>query len=483
MSAVDGPSIGRAAFVLLLVALATRAWAFGNPVYHVDEQYYLLVGDRMLRGAMPYVDLWDRKPIGLFLIYAAIRLLPGDGVLAGQLVASGFAWATALLVTVGARRLGAGRTAAPAAGAAYLIWLPLLSGAGGQSPVFYNLFMTAGGLLVLRLPLLAARGAPGSIVASGAATCLLAGLAIQTKYTPLVEGAFFGLAHLRYLRRAGAGWGATILVGAGWAALGLLPTIAAILAFARFGRATFDAFWFANFASVALRHGFPAAKIAGRLLGTWAQLLPLVACARYTVGRSPRSAAVLLTLGWLVAALIGYAMIGAFFDHYALPLVAPLAMLAAPTFARHRRAMLATLAAGAAIFAVKAATRADEGPGIRALARVVEANDHGRCPYVFAGDSIVYLLAHACVPTARAFPSTLAYDADDGASGVDPVTEVRRILARRPPVIVTLDRPLGAWNRATRSLVAATLASDYRLTYAAPREGGHELVYVRLPGR
>ena len=45
------PAIVAAA--LLLVALALRAWDFGNPVIHVDEQYYLLVGDRMLHGALP----------------------------------------------------------------------------------------------------------------------------------------------------------------------------------------------------------------------------------------------------------------------------------------------------------------------------------------------------------------------------------------------------------------------------------------------
>ena len=165
--------------VLLAVTLATRAWVFGNPVYHVDEQYYLLVGDRMLHGAVPYVDLWDRKPIGLFLLFAGLRLLPGDGVIAAQLVAMVFAGATAGW-SRSARRLGAGGVAATGAGAAYLIWLPLLSGAAGQSPVFYNLFMTAGGVLVLRLPALAARGARRAIVASGAAACLLAGLAIQT---------------------------------------------------------------------------------------------------------------------------------------------------------------------------------------------------------------------------------------------------------------------------------------------------------------
>ena len=89
-----------ALFVMAVVAVAllTRFQQFGNPIVHIDEQFYLLVGDRMLHGALPYVDIWDRKPIGLFLIYAAIRELGGSGILQYQLVATGFAIATALVV-------------------------------------------------------------------------------------------------------------------------------------------------------------------------------------------------------------------------------------------------------------------------------------------------------------------------------------------------------------------------------------------------
>src|SRR3546814_2283430 len=38
-------------------------------------------------GATPYVDIWDRKPVGLFLLYSGIRLLGGDGIVQYQIVA------------------------------------------------------------------------------------------------------------------------------------------------------------------------------------------------------------------------------------------------------------------------------------------------------------------------------------------------------------------------------------------------------------
>ncbi|MEO9131586.1 MAG: hypothetical protein ABI240_10290 [Sphingomonas sp.] len=475
------------AAALLLVALALRGWDFGNPVIHVDEQYYLLVGDRMLHGALPYVDIWDRKPIGLFAIFAAIRLLPGDGIIAYQIVALLFATATAWLVQRAARRIGATPLAAFAAGAAYLIWLPLLSGRAGQSPVFFNLFMTAAAVLTLRLPELAARRATGAMIANGAAACLLAGLAIQTKYTPAIEGAFVGLAHLWYLRRAGERWSLIARATVLWMMLGLAPTIIPVALYAMRGPAAFHAFWFANFASFLVRssYAYPPDLIARRLLGITAQLLPFAICAVLTWRMRPRSEVTKLAFAWLIAALAGFVVLGTYFDHYALPLVAPLAIVAAPTFGRVPRAMIASLGAGALLFTIEALIRPTDTEGAYAVARVVEANTGSECPYVFIGDAITYHLAHACLPTAYAFPSTLAYAPEQGAAGIDAAAEVRRIVAKRPPVIVTGSRPLAAWNVESLAIINTALAADYRPVFSVPRSDYRTIVYLRrdLPFR
>jgi hypothetical protein len=471
------------AALLLAIALAVRCVDFGNPVIHVDEQYYLLVGDRLLHGALPYVDIWDRKPIGLFAIFAAIRLLPGDGVLAYQLVATLFAAATAWLVQHGARRLGATHLAAFVAGATYIVWLPLLSGRGGQSPIFYNLFVTAAAVLTLRLPALASRGAVRAIVLNGAAACLLAGLAIQTKYTPAIEGAFFGLAHLWYLRRAGAAWPAMAGAALLWITLGVAPTALAIALYWAHGPAAFHAFWFANFESIFQRshYAYPPGLIARRLLGTNALLLALTVCV--ALAWRQRDELRRLAFGWLAAAVCGYLVLGTFFDHYALPLIAPLTLLASLTFTRHGRAIVATLGIGLTLLVVRTFIRHDDAAGAYQLAHVVEANSGGECPYVFTGDSITYLLAHACVPTAYAFPSTLAYAPEQGATGIDEANEVRRILSHRPPVIVRGSEPLAAWNEASRALVDAALARDYRPVFSTARDDYRLIVYLRRDRR
>ena len=471
-----------AALLLVLAALALRCWEFGNPVIHVDEQYYLLVGDRMLHGALPYVDIWDRKPIGLFLIFAGIRLLPGDGILAYQLVATAFAAATAWCVWRGARMIGAAPLGALAAGVAYLIWVSLLGGRGGQSPVFYNLLMTAAMLLVLRLPRLSDQRAVAAIVGSGAVACLLAGLAIQIKYTPVFEGAFFGLAHLWYLRRAGASLALTASAALLWMAIGAAPSLVVIGFYQGLGQRAFDAFWFANVTSIFLRPGYPIEQLLMRLLGIFAQLLPLIVAG--FVGWSARARGPLaretwLASLWIASALTGFAAIGTFFDHYALPLVAPFAMLAASTLGRGWRIAASALAIGLAILLVRGAIRPNDAPGARAVARLVALNSRGACPYVFIGDTITYRLADSCLPTAYAFPNLLAYTTEQGATGIDEAAEVRRILRRRPPVIMSSTRKLAIWNRASLAELRPVLARDYRVVLTTPRENYRTVVYLR----
>jgi hypothetical protein len=469
--------------LLLLVATLLRCADFGNPVIHVDEQYYLLVGDRLLHGAVPYLDIWDRKPIGLFLLFAAIRLLPGDGILAYQLVATLFVAATAWTVDRSATRLGASRRGALAAAIGYILWVSLLNGRGGQSPVFYNLPVAIAALLTLRLPDLAAARDTRAIWRNAVVVCLLAGIAIQFKYTPAFEGAFFGLAHLWFLHRAGTRWPAVISAAFLWALAGLAPTLAAIGWYAALGRAALDAFWFANVTSITLRPPYPLDQIAMRLLGIVAQLSPLIVASAVAWRWRPRTGAAAsrarLAFGWLLAATLGFLSIGTFFDHYGLPLVAPLLVVASPALSHSNRLLIASLGLAAMLFVIKLAQRPDDASGARAVAAVVAANSGSECPWVAIGDTITYRLADACLPTAYAFPNLLVYNTEQGATGIDEAAEVHRILDARPPVIVTSSRRLSIWNATSVRQVKAALARDYREIFRTPRAGYHTVVYLR----
>lgn len=469
------------ALLLLVIAVGLRAADFGNPIIHVDEQYYLLVGQRMLEGATPYIDIWDRKPVGLFLLYAGAAALPGDDVLGYQLVATLFAGLTACVVASGARTLGASRSGAFAAGVAYLVWLPLLGGRGGQAPVFYNLFLAVAARLTLRLPVLAERRATAAIVGSGLAACLAAGLAIQIKTTAGIEAAFLGLAHVYWLARARPGAAALLLAPPLWLMIGVAPTAAAILAYRAMGPAALDAWWFANVVSIFQRPGYPWAELGMRLLGIVAQLSPLLLCAaiawrRRKVRMTGERA---IAFAWLGAAMVGFVAIGTFFDHYALPLLPPLTMIAGIALGRIPRILVGTLLLGLLLMIVERAFIAPDVAGARRVADVVARNSRGGCPYVFIGDTATYTLSGTCLPTPHAFPNFLAYTTEAGATGIDEAAEMRRILAARPPLIVASTRRLAIWNPSTVALLQPALAAHYRPVLSVPRANYRTVVFLR----
>ena len=69
----------------LILALISRYFVFGDTNYHEDELLFFTIGQRMHDGALPYVDIWDRKPPGLFLLNYLIAGI-SRGVLAYSLL-------------------------------------------------------------------------------------------------------------------------------------------------------------------------------------------------------------------------------------------------------------------------------------------------------------------------------------------------------------------------------------------------------------
>ena len=137
-----------AAILLLVATMAIRAPWFGDLTYHEDEGFYLAFAEAMHRGAMPYVDIWDRKPFGLFILYGLMSALPGDDVLNYQAVAGLFVFATAFTVYAIARSQ-TGFGASLLAGLVYIASLTVLLGSGGQSSVFYNLLIALAVFLLI----------------------------------------------------------------------------------------------------------------------------------------------------------------------------------------------------------------------------------------------------------------------------------------------------------------------------------------------
>lgn len=468
--------------LLTLVALVVRARTFGNPVIGFDEQYYLLVGDRMLHGAMPYVDIFDRKPIGLFLLYAGARWLGGDGFLAYKLVATGFVIATAFGIQRVARGF-AGPGAAVVAAILYILWLNLMEGEGGQSPVFYNAAMLVAASAVLR----AVEGR-GRLFPCGAVAMAAVGLALQIKYSVLPEGFAFGCILLWQGWRERVPLGRLAGMALVWVALALLPTLVALGGYGAMGQG--QAWLFANIVSLGGQAARPLADELEGLAACVGILSPLALAIGF--GRpwrhvpAERREGFRLLLVWLAVAGAAVLLYGRFGSpHYALPIVLPGVLVAAPALARWRRAGIAAflLAIGAAGQIVLHLSERTKGGAAEALAVANAATPARGCLYVYDGYPALYLLTHSCLPSKWVFPGHLATrdEASAAAIGVDPVAEVRRILAARPGAIVD-DYPRFAFgNPATRAVLREVLARDYHLAACIPT-GPSRVRLVYRPG-
>jgi len=469
------PANGTIFLILIAWTLAVRVQTFGNPFIGFDEQFYLLVGDRMLHGALPYVDIFDRKPIGLFLIFAGIRRLGGLGIVEYQLTAAALAAATGFGIYTLARRI-APWIGALAAAAAYVLWLDLTECEGGQAPVFFALPMVAAALLVAR----ALECEHARVIAPlGSAAMLLTGIAMQIKYTALFEGVVFGLALLWSAWRNGERSARLAALGLLWILCALLPTALAAAYYAHLGQ--LPAFVFANFRSLGGRLPDPLPR---RLIGLGAILLVLCPLLAFVRPRLHDVAPFQLFLtAWLAAALLSIVGFGSWLAvHYAAPALVPLTIAAAPAIARHRRAATGLLAFGLVAGQVLIALNiTHKGTRVQALALAAAAEPHsGGKLYVYNGPPALYLLTGSPLPTRWPFPGHLntADEASAAAIGTDPTAEVRGIMASRPDTVVDTAPSYALGNSVTHAVLRKALTRDYLLSFRQALSGGKvRLVY------
>lgn len=461
--------------VLILVAIAARGLTFGNPVVHADEEFYYVTAHEMWRGALPFIDIWDRKPIGLFLLYLPAARLPLPwGIFAYQAMATAALVLTALIVARLAARAGWG-AGAMAAAIGYILWPDLINGVGGQSPIFYNLPMAAAGLLIV-----SGENGGGLPHRRGVAAMALVGIALQIKYSAVFEGVYFGLWLMWREWHAHRRLPATLAYGAMLAAIALVPTAMAWGFYAAIGQS--DAFLFANFLSIEHRNANPLPEMLGNI-GTLVLLLgPLVAMAfaarrQEAVGGS--GAARRFLFGWLWAALAGLALFGTWFDHYGLPVLVPGCACAAGFFgARRFRGRVAPAVLGLVAIGGLATVLAHiHGRGnATQFAALAQAVGRGPgCLYVYSGTTMLYAATERCRLSRYIVPAHLNRARENGATGADQAGEVRRILAARPAVVV-MRPPFNGERPEIRALVSAAVTRDYRLADRLPM--GDETISV-----
>lgn len=466
----------------LLVGLALRFPLFGHPYIHVDEVFYFLVGQEMNHGALLYVDIWDRKPAGLFLLYALFAAI-SPSVWSYQIAAWLSASATAFAICRTAA-LWASARASVAAGVAYLGAIVILGGVGGQAPVFYNLPIS-----------LAAWACASSIGSLGAGwvprrvygAMALCGIAITIKQTALFESVFFGAFCLAAIYRSGTPRLKVMRFAVLAVILGAAPTMAIALFY--FGAGHWHEFWQAMVISNLTKPPPTQDQILTRALILVIIIAPLwlPALGGLVMLSEVRAFGPYRTFlwGWLVAALIGFASVPNVYYHYALPVAVPLSIAAAVFYGRPiaGTAVLALLL-GLAVwrddlydFDRWATARAAMGE----LASAIRQHDRDASLLVFDGPPSLYFLAGKHPISPLAFPYHLHQAIERNVSQFDTAAEVRRIIAKRPGAVVIEARSLNySMNFDSRMVVMEYIEKHCRLIEGrtVPRPMGKDIVFL-----
>jgi hypothetical protein len=452
---------------ICLFTLFVRLPEFGNPAPDFDEQLYFLVGDRMWDGAVPFVDIWDRKPIGLFLIYAAIRMLGGDGIIQYQLVAAAFVAATAFMVHRITTRF-TGYSGSLSAACIYIVYLRGFNSYVGQTESFLMLLCVGTMLLAIR----SLETDDRVIIRNHAlAAMLIMGAALQVKYTVLPQCVFFGLF---FLWRLGTHEGyakALLRHAAPFIALGLAPTALVAFYYAQIGQ--FEAFFYANFTSI-----FDRGRLTGesqaffiRYAGLIFLPLGIVAMSAWLERRqlTDNRIAFATIAAWGLTCFLAVIMTGSLYIHYAVPIAPPLAILAG-AFIGH--ATIRLTATAMLVFyvlfltAYPAAFSKNQGDieAIERMTTLLKPHVDLGCLYIYDGPSALYTTTGSCLPTRRPYPDHLNNLQEIHSMGLDQAAEVRRILENRPVAIVTANRPVvPKYSPEPKALVTQAIARDYRL--------------------
>lgn len=455
--------------VLATIALFTlfvRLPELGNPAPDFDEQLYFLAGDRMWSGDIPFVDIWDRKPVGLFLIYAAIRLLGGDGILQYQLVAATFTIATGWLVYCIALRFSSWKGALSAA-LIYVLYLRALNSNVGQTETFLMLFCVGTMLLAVK----ALETDDDRLIQRYAlASMLIMGLALQVKYTVLPQCVFFGLFFLWRIGSRSSYAAAFAKNALPFLTLGLLPTT--MVAAYYFAIGHFDDFFYANFTSIFDRGKLSGAILKYCIIRSAIMLLPLSILALSAWLERDRKAAIATAFAaigiWAIACLSGIIMTGSIYIHYCVPLVPALAILTGAYVDRSKLRLIAPVVLAAYVlsltdYAPAFAKNARDTKSIEHMTAAMQPHVQKSCIYIYDGPTMLYTTTASCLPTKRPYPDHLNNLQEKYSMGLDQAGEVARVLANHPVAIVTADRRVVPHlSREPQALVTAALARDYK---------------------
>jgi 4-amino-4-deoxy-L-arabinose transferase-like glycosyltransferase len=444
-------------FLLLFTALAVlvRFLSFRFSVIDPDESTYLVIAQELLKGQTFYVDVWDTKPIGIFLIFAGIIGTLGHSIVSARLAAAVTIGLTAFLLYLAARRWNPQNRLAWIAGLAYILASSVHRwNFAANTEIFFNLF-TALGLFFF----LGKKGRSNFFL-----TGLVFGLGFIIKYFVVFDllaiWIFYLLTVIRErqaFRIQELGWN-TASMGLGF----LLPFSAVVLYYWQNG--LFSGFWFATYVVPGrYAEGFSFSEALNYFANFHLVYAPLVILAYAVIIRgSDRPLAWLGTI-WLVLVWVILILPGKFFFHYYFQLLVPLCFLlpgiagveikVAKVPTHTLQALLAVLAIGFLAWNTGSQARLFiRVPDVRRdVAAYLESRMTKEDILYCNKSAVLYFLLEKSPPVKYVHPTLLTNPAHYGALGIDPEEELRRVAGQRPQFMVIEGTPIGTIEELIRA--------------------------------
>jgi hypothetical protein len=431
--------------LLLLTALLRAPYA-GN--IGEDEAFFAVIGRDWPRGILPYAGRFDVKPPGLFLLYALTGQILGAGVAAIKGLEMAFVAASAF----GLWRIGREHFSRPvgmAAATLYPLYSLAMSGVNAPVALFLNGFE-----IFAVLAALGAAGAGRAPWPAAALSGLWFGCAFTIKQTAAFEAAAVLIAVLSQAptaREKARVFVAFALAGA-----------VAPLGFAAYfwTQGQFAAFWNDGVLAATGRLGGDhvgflegLARLPGGFRPIWLPLAGafLVLLRWRPFARGPLGRPVRLCLFWLAGALLAVVAMRAMYDHYFLPLVPPILLLAGVAcfdvleFRKHAGLARSGLLAAAAFFPMIAGfddwrSGGEDRKALLSASKAAVAAGLARGQTALAVNrGVLFYNETGAVPAGRIFhPQHLLCDFPSLAG--DPLAEA---MAGRPPFVLLADTRLG----------------------------------------
>lgn len=476
--------------LMLAASAAFRGLSFIPAVIETDEGLYIVQAREWLRGNWPLIGVWDMHPVGAPALFAVMFALLGESITSVRVLGGIAAAWTGMALHAIARASGLPRAPALGAGVLYIAMTTRFGGLATNTEILFAPLVATALALALRAAVAGLDHDAAPRVRTLVPMGLLVGTALTIKPVAVPEGC------LAFAVLTFPAWRAGLLPTArgfgfagAYALLCLSPTAAMALAYAVHGGlgVFLDAVFVAplRYAGSGMQPGAVAWLILGYLLFLWWPFGAALA-ALLRAREAPRT--VLFGVLWFVAASIGIALPGMYFNHYFLLWLPPLALLGAcGVWSLVRRLwparMVPAFAVCLAILAVdswadRTAVRVHGGVGLRNADPVLEVADALRAnvpngaPALIANyHPVVYMLADVGLPSRYIFPAQLTGEFGDVA-GIDMDAEVARILAARPAAIV-IDR--GWWDGMrpeVQAMLNRALGESYALAAQVSEERG-----------